>query len=77
MSKYQDKLIHAAEQAIAENARLCALDPDDLADAGTGLYHLLNSLITYSDDRKIDFDAILSDLRQDLKQDAPVEAPKL
>lgn len=40
---------------------------EDGNDTGTAIYHGLNSLLTWCDVHKVDFDAILSDLRADLQ----------
>ncbi|AFU87889.1 hypothetical protein CcrColossus_gp019 [Caulobacter phage CcrColossus] len=49
---------------------------EDDQSRATDLYHVLDSLLTWCDFHRVDFDATLSELRADLASDKPTETAK-
>lgn len=64
-SPYERAQIEAAQAAIDGNNRIIGLE--DEAEAGTDLYHVLGSLLTWADAWNVDFDDILSQVRADMR----------
>lgn len=62
-SPFELAQIEAAQAAIDGNNQIVGLEEG--ADTGTDLYHMLGSLLTWSDAWGVDFDEILSQLRAD------------
>lgn len=69
MTPYKLTLCEGAEKAMAANARVCGLQI--APKSRTALYHLLNSLLTWSDVNGHDFDETLSCLRAELAEENP------
>jgi hypothetical protein len=63
--------IEAAKTALDAHALAYRLEDGAETEGGTKLYHLLASLLEWCDANGEDFDAILSQVRDDFAADAP------
>lgn len=66
MSQSEENSIQAAERAIDAHTQFLRLD-DEGDRANIGMWHLLRSLIEYSDANHLDFDLMVEEVCADLR----------